>query len=151
MKKIASNQGRKYYLWVTGPDYYLDENGNERKELEPGIEDKEKGWWSCHKATKPGDLIMMYRSRLKKDIKYVMRATTEAQVDPEWGYICWYQTLYKFEKSLPIGQMRIHPKLKDWNVLKTNFVKGAREIKPEDWKSLSEWAKQKNPTYPEFM
>ncbi len=66
-KVIPQNQGRKYYLWVTGSDYYNDEEGRERAWLDPEYdsEDKEEECnWSCHRATKPGDLIMMYRTKI---------------------------------------------------------------------------------------
>lgn len=27
---------RRYWVWVTGPDYYLDDDGSERRDLDPG-------------------------------------------------------------------------------------------------------------------
>lgn len=32
---------QQYWLWVTKPKYYLDDDGNEREDLEPGYKDLE--------------------------------------------------------------------------------------------------------------
>jgi hypothetical protein len=48
---------RRYWVWVTGPDYYLDDDGCERRSLEPG----ELGSWTCHQHTQKGDLVVLYR------------------------------------------------------------------------------------------
>jgi hypothetical protein len=72
--KESATKARQYWLWVTRPEYYLDELGNDRDDLDPesGIDPESapdcSGWWTCHKNTKIGDLIHLYRSRLKKDI-----------------------------------------------------------------------------------
>jgi hypothetical protein len=40
---------RQYWLWVTRPDYYLDEDGSDREDLDPNSEVDSDGWWTCQK------------------------------------------------------------------------------------------------------
>lgn len=45
------------WLWVTRPEYYLDEKGQESEDLGG---DDESGWRTCHKDTKKGDLAFLW-------------------------------------------------------------------------------------------
>jgi len=65
-------------LWVSGPDYYLDEDGEERSDLDPEQGYESDGWWTCHRETKNGDLVLIYRSQIKKDLAYLIEARSDA-------------------------------------------------------------------------
>jgi hypothetical protein len=58
---------RRYWVGVTGPDYYLDEDGAERRDLDPGSGYEPGGWWTCHWKTEAGDLVLLYRSQKKRE------------------------------------------------------------------------------------
>jgi hypothetical protein len=45
---------RKYWLWVTRPEFYLDGNGKDRADLDPNSGFDSDGWWTCHRDTKRG-------------------------------------------------------------------------------------------------
>ena len=58
MRKIENPKKikRQYWLWVTRPEYYLEENGTDRECLNPRNRIDSGSWWTCHKDTRKGDL-----------------------------------------------------------------------------------------------
>jgi hypothetical protein len=57
--KIDSNEkatGRNYWIWITRPDYYLDDDGTDPEYLNPKSKYASDGEWTCSKYTKKGDL-----------------------------------------------------------------------------------------------
>jgi len=52
---ISESNERQYWLWVTRPDYYLDEDGCDREDLDPALGADSDGWWTCSEtaATHP--------------------------------------------------------------------------------------------------
>ena len=59
-----------YWQWSTKPEFFLEANGDERKDLEPGTILPPGAWWTCHKDTRAGDLVFLYRAG-KKDGKII--------------------------------------------------------------------------------
>ena len=135
---------RRYWVWVTGPEYYLDDDGAERRGLDPGQGYQPGGWWTCHRDTEQGDLVLLYRSRLKKDLAYLIETRSAAVLYPGrcarekagWDYGCDYEVLEKFAKPLTLGEMKSDPVLKDWGVLRSNFRRRVCEITPDIWDCL---------------
>jgi len=89
-----------YWLWVTGPQYYLGSGGSDRVDLEPADEYVPDGWWTCHRDTRKGDLIMLYRKKPKMDIAYLFQARSNASsllhdtsAEPGWKYGCDYDVI----------------------------------------------------------
>jgi hypothetical protein len=116
------DDGRQYWLWVIRPKYYLDDDGGDRESLDPENNYDPDGWWTCNKATKEGDLVLLYRAKLKKDIKYLILAESDAYSiaddnDEGWNYGCDYQVLYKFENPVHIKDLRKDPSYDDWGPL----------------------------------
>lgn len=115
---------RQYWLWVTRPEFYLDEDKNEREDLDPSISPDAEHWWTCHKDTQSGDLALLYRTEPKYDIAYLLQITSDAivieqeyQEEYGWSYRCDCQVLYKVRQPLTIQDMREDPYLDDWNAL----------------------------------
>jgi hypothetical protein len=136
----ASAAGRqRYWLWVTGPDYYLDEDGADRRELDPAHAPASGDWWTCHRETQKGDLVLLYRSQIKKDIAYLIEATSEAYpirddewaAEQDWDFGCNYKVIEKFRNPLRIADMRSDPKLGNWGPLRANFRRRAYEVPPD--------------------
>lgn len=154
-----SEKNKKFWLWVTRPEYYLDEDGEDRKCLDPDLCEYSPGnWWTCHKDTKKGDLVLLYRTRPRADIKYLLKAKTDADFLSEkindeserekgWFYACDYEPLYKFEKSLSIKELKQNPSIKDWNVLRANFRNKSYNITAEYWEKLNSILMSKNRDY----
>lgn len=155
----TKNEERQYWLWVTTPDYYLDKNGNDREDLQPRKQSDVGGWWTCSRYTKKGDLILLWRAHLARDIKYLIQAESDAYPlgDDEyaakrgWAWGCDYRPIYKFENSITIRDLRSHSHLRNWNALKSQFRARCFQISPTDWQRLNDAIIQKNPKYDKFI
>jgi len=149
---------RQYWLWVTRPEYYLDDNGKDRADLDPNSEFDSEGWWPCHKETKKGDLVFLWRAKLKRDIGYLIQAEGAAYRFPNdedsnngWKYRCNYRVLYKFENPITTKDLRDDSYFNDWSPLKINFQGSVFLIKERYWNRLNQIAIRKNPDYNEII
>lgn len=155
----ASSNRRRYWVWVADQHSYLDDEGNERVDLDPKNDIASEGWWTCHRDTKKGDLILLYRSRLKKDIGYLVQAGSDAYsiADDDyaseygWDYGCDDKFIYKFNSPLTLGQMRENPYLHDWGAYRGNFQKRVYEIPEQHWKRLTGILASQNRGYKSFI
>ena len=142
---------RQYWLWVTGPDYYQDEDGSDRKALDPDSDAWMNGGWTCHKDTQRGDLVLLYRTAPKSDIGYLIQADSDARFDDEaekgWDHWCEYRPLHRFRNPVTITDLRNNPKIQDWGSLRRNFVGRVHEIPPEIWTELTSMASEKESQY----
>lgn len=147
---------RKYWLWVTRPDVYLDEDGNERDDLDPNSGVDSDGWWTCHKDTKKGDLVLLWRTSPKKDIGYLIQAESDAYSiadDNEhgWEYGCDHQMLYKFNHPIHIKDLKNNPYFDEWGPLRCSFQHSSFEISKNYWDKLNKLASDMNPGYLDFI
>lgn len=72
---------RAFWAWITRPEYYYDTDDSPRDILDPEMNPGGDGtWWTCHKDTAAGDLVMLYRSSPESDIAYVLEATSNARL-----------------------------------------------------------------------
>lgn len=139
-----------YWLWVARPAAYFDEDGEERRDLDPDSGETPWGWWTCHRNTRRGDLILLWRTRPKSDIAYLIQAKTDAYSIAEetevggWQYGCDYYPIYKFQVPLAISEIRDDPYLDEWNALRSRFQKLAFSISPEIWAHLMDELSAKN-------
>jgi tetratricopeptide (TPR) repeat protein len=152
----------QYWQWSTKAEYFLEDDGNERKCLEPSEDLNDPGsYWTCHKDTLAGDLILLYRVGKKNgreymDIKYLMMARSDAyplddlDVEEGWNYGCDYIPLFKFKNSLKLSEMKAEPNLKGWNALGAKFHRKVYKTKDMYWKHLIELLMKKNPDFAEF-
>lgn len=155
---VSRNVERQYWLWVTRPEYYLDADGNEREDLDPSRGEDTEGWWTCHKETRRGDLIFLWRTTPKKDIGYLIQAKSDAYsiTDDEfaakqgWDYGCDYQVLYRFSPPLTIQALKNDPTLHDWSPLLQQFRRRVFRIAPEYWAKLNRLIANMQPPYRAF-
>jgi hypothetical protein len=148
-RRPPNDQERRYWLWVTKPEYYLEEDGSDRQELEPGGGTS----WSGHADTRTGDLILLWRTRPRCDIGYLLEATSDASwgADNEWtGYWCDVRPLYKFENPVTISDLRDDPHLSEWGVLKASFQKATFGLDVDTWEHLNRLCARKNAGYSAF-
>jgi len=153
---ISESNERQYWLWVTRPDYYLDEDGCDREDLDPTLGADSDGWWTCNKATKEGDLVLLWRTSPKKDIRYLIQAESDAYSiaddnDKGWDYGCDYEVLYKFENSLHVKDLRQNPYFDEWGPLRCSFQRSNFKISLEYWDKLNNLLSLNNPEYKEFI
>jgi hypothetical protein len=157
-KNTEANE-RRYWVWVTRPEYYLDEQGHDREDLDPESGVDSDGWWTCHRDTQTGDLVLLYRSRLSRDIGYLIQPESDAYSiaddeyasEQDWDYGCDYRILYKFENPLTLPEMRGNPYLHDWGAYSANFRRRVYEIPLAHWHRLSQALSEKNPAYESFL
>lgn len=153
----------QYWQWSTKSEYYLNEDGTERTELEPQTSHDPGAYWTCHKDTLAGDLILLYRAGTHngieyKDIKYLIMARSDAYplddieiaVKNKWDYGCDYIPLFKFKKSLKLSEMREDPYLEGWNAVGALFHMKAYSTKEKYWNYLVDVLMKKNPDFVEF-
>ena len=122
------------------------------------------GWWTCHKDTKAGDLILLYRAGQKRgkrymDIKYLIQATSdsypisdyEVAIEQGWDYGCDYKPLFKFKNPLTLSEIRQDPYLDDWNALNALFRRAAYRTEKRHWERLESLLKEKNQDYNNYL
>lgn len=153
----------QFWQWSTRSEYFLEKDGREREVLEPGISRDPGSWWTCHKDTLAGDLILIYRAGKHKgktyqDIKYLVMARSDAYpleieeaVEKTWKYGCDYIPLFKFKNSLKLDQMKNEPTLEGWNALNALFIKQAFATDKKYWKYLNDILSDLNPDYKHFL
>ncbi len=139
---MVQENEQKFWLWVARPEYYED-----NEFLEPGQDDYDDSTWSCHRETKKGDLVLMWRTSPKKDIGYLIRAESDAESDPQWGYVCEYKPLYKFENPVTIKDLNENSDFHDWGPYRAHFQGKSFNIPLRQWETLNFIASKKNPGY----
>lgn len=157
--KHSGDSERQFWLWVTGPTYYLDEDGSDREELDPSREADTEGWWTCHKDTQKGDLALLWRTAPKKDIGYLIQTTSDSYsiaddeyaAEQDWDYGCDYQVFYKFDDPVTIRDLRDDPYFDDWGPLRQKFRRRSFPILERFWNRLNRLASDRNPGYRTFI
>jgi tetratricopeptide (TPR) repeat protein len=147
---------RQYWLWVTRPDVYLDEDGSDREDLDPDSGVDSDGWWTCHKDTKKGDLVLLWRTSPKKDIGYLIQAESDSYSivdanDHGWQYGSDYQMLYKFNHPISVKDLRNDPYFDEWGPLRCSFQRSSFKISLEYWNRLNQLAAANNSGYLDFI
>ena len=141
-----------YWLWVTRPEFYLDEDGEDRRDLDPDLESDTEGWWTCDRRTKQGDMIFLYRAKMKKNIAYLIQAVGDAydisddEFAREWGWDfgCEYRVLKKLQIPITFQDLKKDELLRNWHAVKMQCQGKSFAISHEQWKHLNELVDKKN-------
>jgi tetratricopeptide (TPR) repeat protein len=158
--KLNPRKTPVHWQWVLKPEDFLEDDGRERKSLEPQETTQPGGWWNCHKETRFGDLILIYRAGKKEgetyqDLKYLLMATSDAYSieDDEYAfehgltYGCDYQPLFKFENPIALNEMKNEEYLEGWNALTSNFNRLVYKTDQRHWDHLIRLLKDRNPDF----
>jgi predicted RNA-binding protein with PUA-like domain len=89
-------------------------------------------------------LVLLYRSRKKKDLAYLIETRSpaysllddEAAAEEGWDYGCDFEVIEKFRSPLTLSDMKADPALQDWGALRAGFRRRAYEIPPDVWNHL---------------
>jgi hypothetical protein len=154
MADPTNSATRQHWVWVTGPEYYANEDGSDREDLDPAVAPDAGGWWTCHRNTRRGDLVLLYRTRPRSDLKYLILAESDAYSiaddedawDRGWDYGCDYRFLYKFREPLTLEDLRGDPYLEEWGALRANFRQRVYRIRMSIWKRLVIRITEREPT-----
>jgi len=132
-----------HWLLVTGQRYYAEADGADRADLNPVGKYAPDGWWTCHKDTREGDLVMLYRTKPRMDIAYLIQTRSDAYsllrdpaAEPGWTYGCDYEVIEKFEKPLGIAEIKADPVLYSWNAKNARFQHSAFRMQRGIWDHL---------------
>jgi len=132
------NNELHHWLWVIRPEYY------DQVESSTG--------WSCHKDTRKGDFILMWRAKKKHDIAFLLQATSDSVPDPEWDYSCEYRVLYSFNNPVDIKDLKKEDGFfKGWRAYSGNFQGRSFEIPETFWNKLNQLSMIKNPQYKKVL
>ncbi len=158
--KLKPRKKPVHWQWVAKPENFLDEDGREKESLEPRETLESGGWWTSHKDTRFGDLILLYRAGKKEgvtyqDLKYLLIATSHAYSieDDEYAfehgltYGCDYKPLFKFENSISLNEMKNEEYLEGWNALTSNFNRLTYKTDQRHWDHLMRLFKERNPDF----
>jgi len=140
--KRASKQtrhGRRYWLLVSRPEYFA--------ELEEAATDGAVLEWSVPGELRPGDLVLLYRTRPASDISYVLRAQERARPDLIWKWVANFHPCLPLGKPLKLKELRAAPRLANWTALRRNFQGqlGNFSIPPPIWRVLRSMLLRRNP------
>jgi len=157
--RTQGGTGRQWWLWVTKPEFYLDEDGKEDPSLDPALCEDSDGWWTCHRDTQAGDLAFLWRTRPMSDIGYLIHARSDAYsiVDDEfasergWDYGCDYEVLHKFRKPVTLLDLRKAVNFEDWHPLRMQFQRRVFPVTPEYLQRLNDLILTKDPAYKEVL
>jgi len=133
----------QHWVWVTGPHCYANPDGSDRDDLDPAAGYvPDDGWWRCHKNTREGDQVLLYRTRPRMDIAYRIKARSDAypvRVEPgQRGgkYGCDYEVLEKFADPMTLGEISADTALAGWGARNARFQGSVFGIPTEMWDHL---------------
>jgi hypothetical protein len=145
---------KNHWLWVTTPEFYENEDGSNALTTGPL-----EGSWTCSRQTEAGDLVLLYRAKTRKDIAYLILATTDAfsiREDPfaqerGWEWACECDVLYEFVDPLPLSVLRANEEFWSWGPLRKNFQGRVFEIDDSYWGGLIHLALPSNPQLAKYV
>ena len=142
----ASPRGPQCWLWVAGPDYYLDDDGAERRDLEPDVGFIPDGWWTCAPQTRAGNLVLLYRSQQLRNIAHLLVTRSDAALldlpdSPFHGRpVCQYEVVTKFRRPIPFSTINSDDVMRDWGQVRLRFVRSGVAVPETYWQRLFDLA-----------
>lgn len=145
---------KKHWLWVTKPEFYQNEDGSSSITVGPA-----EGWWTCSPKTQAEDLALLYRATARKDIGYLVLATSDAfslsddefAQDRGWKWACEYEVLYEFVDPLPLSVLRANKQFWEWGPLRRSFQGSVFRIEEPYWSRLIQLALPSNPKLAKYV
>lgn len=142
----ASFRTPQRWLWVAGPDYYLDDDGAERRDLEPDSGFIPDGWWTCAPQTQAGDLVLLYRSQQLRNIAHLLVTRSNAALldlpsSPFHGrHVCQYEVVSKFRRPISFSTISSDDVMRDWGQVRLRFVRSGVAVPTTYWQRLFDLA-----------
>jgi hypothetical protein len=159
VQEVASrprSENRQFWIGVVRPKYYLEEDGSERRDLDPESGESSEGWWTCHKNTQEGDLILLYRAGGgRSDLAYLLIATSDAYsiADEEifkeegWVWVCDTQRLLKLKCPITFREIKADPDLDSWGARRKQMQGKVHPVSEEHWEAIRRLVGGKNPDF----
>lgn len=128
------------WLWVTMPRFWEQLRGGR---LDHGLEVE----WTCDKRTQRGDVALLYRADLAKDIAHLFRVDNDDLWQDEhpmdlhrMAWYCEATLVHTLRRPLLLADLRAEPRLESWQALDLNLHALAFEIDHHTWRVLLELA-----------
>jgi|ERR1035438_9194421 hypothetical protein len=128
------------WLWVTQPQFWEQLHGG-------GLDDGVEVNWTCDRTSRRGDVALLYRAEVAKDIAHLFRVDDDElweDVHPvdskRRAWYCNATLVYTLHHPLPLPVLRAEPRLQSWPALDLNMHALAFEIDPPTWRVLLELA-----------
>jgi hypothetical protein len=137
-----ARRGRTHWIWIARPEFYAEPDGTERMDLDPSADFEPRGWWRCDEATRRGDLVLLYRTAPRSDIRYVIEVESDAyplehhRAAPPGAYGCDYRVVHKLDPPVSLAHLRADPVTARWTAVRGNF-KQRTTVPPEVWDRLA--------------
>jgi hypothetical protein len=147
-----SPSGRAHWVWVTRPSFYAEADGSDRIDLDPSMDYEPCGWWTCDESTRQGDLVLVYRTAPRKDLRYLVEADSDAYpLDDDLAapggrgcFGCDYRVLHKLDPPISLAKLRADPVTARWKAVHVNF-QGRSLVPPEAWERLAALIEKHDP------
>ncbi len=157
-KSDTVHEPRKW-VWITSPDHYSEEGGSDRRSLDPGMQSDSGGWWTCHKDTRKGDLVLLYRTKPKMDFGYLIQSESDAYsiasdddaYEHGWDYGCDYRVLFKFKRPVTLNDLRQDPYMDEWGAFRANFRRRVYGVPEGIWQRLLQCMEKAEPRFKRFL
>ena len=128
------------WLWVTMPRFWEQLRGGS---LDHGLAVE----WTCDKRTRRGDVALLYRADMAKDIAHLFRVDSDDQwedvhpLDPRRrAWYCKSTLVHTLRQPLLLPDLRADRRLRSWPALDLNLHGLSFEIDPGVWRVLLELA-----------
>jgi hypothetical protein len=144
--------GHAHWVWVTRPGFYAEADGSDRVDLDPSMDYEPCGWWTCDESTRQGDLVLVYRTAPRKDLRYLVEADSDAYpLDGDLAapagrgcFGCDYRVLHKLDPPISLAMLRADPVIARWQAVRVNF-QGRSLVPPEVWERLAALIEKHDP------
>lgn len=128
------------WLWVTQPQFWEQLHGG-------GLDDGVEVEWTCDRHSRRGDVALLYRADVAKDIAHLFRVDDDElwedvhPLDPKRkAWYCDATLVYTLQHPLPLANLRAERRLQSWPALDLNMHALAFEIDAATWRVLLELA-----------
>lgn len=132
----------RHWLWITRPEYYLDESGRPSADLEPAAGFAPSAWWTCSPETRAGDTALLYRSRKLKDIAHFLIVRSDAEPLDLPGnefhgkHVCQFEVIEMLRKPVTWDAIKANDRLQAWHAVRTHFVRSYYDVPDDCWHEL---------------
>jgi hypothetical protein len=139
---IVVERRARHWLWVTRPEYYLDESGRPSADLEPAAGFVPSAWWTCSPETRAGDTALLYRSRKLRDIAHFLVVRSDAEPLDLPGnkfhgkHVCQFEVIEMLRKPVLWDAIKANERLQAWHAVRTRFVRSYYDVPDDYWREI---------------
>ena len=138
---MTSTLTRHSWIWVAGPERFLDHTGRELSSVSPGIQVRGRHWWGCDRTTRSGDRALLCTLRPGAHLAYVVEILSDARAPRPWEATdagCTSVCDYVVVDRLVGPELAARPEFERWRAMPHVRRGGAFPLSHRAWESLVE-------------